>query len=808
MRLRTLGALAVEGAGLKREKVLLLLAYLCLEGPQPRRRLADVFWPEAANPMNSLAQHLVHLRTLPGALHEEGSRVEAALPCDAAQMREAARSGQWEQAVALYSGPFLDSLTIPLGADLEEWVFETREALALDMRAALLTLGGQVAARGNTAEAGALAARALMLPAAPPPDEAELPRLYHLLNLSAHPLAAQVERDARSLGVPLDSPAARLVAAAAPFVGRAAELGQLTALPPGSFAWISSPGGMGKTALMDALNRAGGWQLLTGSPEAQAGRPYAMLAPLLPRPVSTPGGALSAFASGRLKVAIDDWDSVDEASREVLTLAARQATSSQPGGAVIVVTSRRHPPFEVRTHLTLGLLSPEDVMQPGLHALTDGHPTLVGAALRGQPLELGQGAKVRALPPELRDTFLLLALQDHPDLRATRAALNLQADAFARILSALTVEGLTSETGRVYAAAAIRQSLSAIYVQSQLLHLRLARALPPETAWPHYAAARDLWEGTDDTRIASVAAARAGALIRRGHPGEARVLLDSLPAWPELAVPHAWALLGAGQYAEAFRRLDALTPPHADAPATLAARATALVRLGRHAEATALAGRVTGTGAEGAQAASVLAHAARIREQWDEARRYSRIAADLWQLNGDEEQHLSELGFVALARVRLGAAPAEAFDALLERARGLPSVRGTMLVNYVQLLLDARQLEAAEAAMREAVRELEVAGDVLGLASVFINLGVSLHLQGHLKEAAGYYKRAIAQLRGTGSIRPLGLALSNLSEIEGDLSAFEDVMEMLERAGQHELVASIRRNAQVVSRFPPSSLQS
>ncbi len=204
----------------------------------------------------------------------------------------------------------------------------------------------------------------------------------------------------------------------------------------------------------------------------------------------------------------------------------------------------------------------------------------------------------------------------------------------------------------------------------------------------------------------------------------------------------------------------------------------------------------------------MLAHAARIREHWPEARRYSRIAADLWQLNGDEEQHLSELGFVALARVRLGMAPAEAFDALLERARGLPSVRGTMLVNYAQMLVQHEQWEQAEAALLEAVPELKTAGDVMGLASLFINLGVSLHLRGHLKSAADYYKQALNLLKGTGSIRTLGFALSNLSEIEGDLSAFEDVMEMLERAGQHELVASIRRNAQLVARLPPSSLHS
>ena len=70
--LHTLGGLRWGESAFRREKPLLLLAYLALEGQQARPRLARLFWPDAANPANSLAQHLVRLRPL-RAVHEEGS---------------------------------------------------------------------------------------------------------------------------------------------------------------------------------------------------------------------------------------------------------------------------------------------------------------------------------------------------------------------------------------------------------------------------------------------------------------------------------------------------------------------------------------------------------------------------------------------------------------------------------------------------------------------------------------------------------------------------------------------------------------
>ena len=74
MKLRTLGTLALEGTAFGREKPLLLLCYLALEGPQARRFVAELFWPEAAKPLTSLSVALSQLRkVVPEALETDGS---------------------------------------------------------------------------------------------------------------------------------------------------------------------------------------------------------------------------------------------------------------------------------------------------------------------------------------------------------------------------------------------------------------------------------------------------------------------------------------------------------------------------------------------------------------------------------------------------------------------------------------------------------------------------------------------------------------------------------------------------------------
>ena len=53
--IRTLGRLEIAGSSVVQAKLLLLLCYLAIEGPQPRRHLAELFWPRTTDPANRLS---------------------------------------------------------------------------------------------------------------------------------------------------------------------------------------------------------------------------------------------------------------------------------------------------------------------------------------------------------------------------------------------------------------------------------------------------------------------------------------------------------------------------------------------------------------------------------------------------------------------------------------------------------------------------------------------------------------------------------------------------------------------------------
>ncbi|BBN94285.1 hypothetical protein DEGR_10180 [Deinococcus grandis] len=205
MKLLTLGGLRVDGATYRREKPLLLLAYLLLEGPQPRRRLADLFWPDAANPMNSLAQNLIRLRPL-GAITETDQRVEAHLPCDAADFRAHHRAARWTEATTTYTGEFLEGLRLDLTPDLEEWLLDTRDTLASEARAAHLTLAEHHHARAEPTPAHAHAERAYRTPAHPLPSRGPHPTVAPARQHRPPPLTLHLRRDADDLGLRLPTP--------------------------------------------------------------------------------------------------------------------------------------------------------------------------------------------------------------------------------------------------------------------------------------------------------------------------------------------------------------------------------------------------------------------------------------------------------------------------------------------------------------------------------------------------------------------------------------------------------------------------
>ncbi len=258
-----------------RPKPLLLLAYLAVEGVKNRRHLAELFWSDASDPASSLRVALSQLRKdAAGSLVENGERLGLALKSDVSELLEVVRDGHFELLPPLYSGAFLEGFVLPdWGAELEEWVYGTREFIASQVRGGLLRVAEAEANQGRFLEAANHAQTAYKLQGARPLEPDDLKRLHSLLVVGDHLLAGEVRREAREFGIELASDpvaarqkfalglegtdAAHAVAHHLPssktsFVGRDLELVELgNALSGGEVRLMTllGPGGIGKTRL-------------------------------------------------------------------------------------------------------------------------------------------------------------------------------------------------------------------------------------------------------------------------------------------------------------------------------------------------------------------------------------------------------------------------------------------------------------------------------------------------------------------------------------------------------------------------------
>ncbi|MBO1437979.1 tetratricopeptide repeat protein [Meiothermus sp. CFH 77666] len=159
--LRTLGGLHLEGETFSRIKPLLLVAYLAIEGSQPRRRLAEMFWPEAQDPLNNLSVALSQLR--PFRVIEGEEALRAVIPTDLEPLHRALCEGRLSEVRGLYRGAFLEGVEAPLGEELEEWVWSTRERIALEVYRGYAAQARACFALGFTERGQALLSEALGL---------------------------------------------------------------------------------------------------------------------------------------------------------------------------------------------------------------------------------------------------------------------------------------------------------------------------------------------------------------------------------------------------------------------------------------------------------------------------------------------------------------------------------------------------------------------------------------------------------------------------------------------------------------------
>ena len=372
MRLLTLGGLTLEGSRLRPSKPLLLLALLSLEGPKDRRYLAELFWPAATDPLNSLSTALSHLRKVgSGVVEADEARAWTPLPSDASELLSILNEGAWQRGCELYAGRFLDGLHLrDWGPELEEWVYGTREFIAGRVREAHLRLAEAEAARRQFESAATLAETAFVLSGAAEPEPDDLRRMHTLLLAGKSMRADEVRREAESYGIEVDRTADKarerlsgtasmiehsalgaLPASATSFVGREDELAELRTLfgqPEVRLVTVNGPGGVGKSRLAlqlarDQPQRDGEAPALFFLPLDAIGSPEAIpssLAALIGAPLSGNEDALtevSRFVGDRhLLIILDNYEHLIEGAGIAATL-----IESCPNLSLIVTSRER-----------------------------------------------------------------------------------------------------------------------------------------------------------------------------------------------------------------------------------------------------------------------------------------------------------------------------------------------------------------------------------------------------------------------------------------------------------------------------------
>ncbi|BBN94288.1 hypothetical protein DEGR_10210 [Deinococcus grandis] len=280
--------------------------------------------------------------------------------------------------------------------------------------------------------------------------------------------------------------------------------------------------------------------------------------------------------------------------------------------------------------------------------------------------------------------------------------------------------------------------------------------------------------------------------MKRGYPAKAAKTLEVAPQTDEVKLLRGWALIYSGEYQSALDCLKKVP----DSAEEQVARASVLFRTGENEQAYQLARPLRqGNSEVNAHATFVLGLLHRHREEYEQARQNFRRSAHLWYLRGNLFEEVQSLSLAASADCRMKQSePDDAFAPILVRAQGHPAAEGFVLINYAVELEHAGQHTQVVDLLQRAAEHMGESGNLNGVAIAANNLGLRYHLDGNTHLAKRWYRKSIDLTFRTGDIRLLGLALSNLSELEVDLVGLEDALMLLNESGQSATVELIRRN--------------
>ena len=786
MKLTTLGGLGLYGSPFKRELPLLLLAYLTLEGAKSREHLSDLFWQRPSKKtdkkqrLNNLSRVLSDLRKFaPGTFEADSARVWALTEIDVRDIDAAYEAEDYGRVLELYRGPFAEGHLVGWGVELEEWLLNQGATLAERVRQAHLSVAEAAAAKGRFAEASVCAATAFTLEGAAFPEPETLARFHTLLVAGGHPLAAQLRQEALEYGLALAlTPTVARGRLRPSFVGREAERARLQGLEPGSWVWLRGGEGMGKSTLMKSLQ---GTYL-----PARSSLPYATLDPVLGSSVAGTEQEMLGVLSAQLgPLLLDGWAQTDPESRELLMKLRKLQPETR-----VVIASETAPPFSADVFLELTPLSPKALAaHPGAWEATGGLPTLVGAYLRGEPLETALETRLSRLTETAQDFYLSLALLNEPALRLVRRALELDAAETARALDDLLAAGLIERSGQTRAKATTRAFLETHPTRTAPLALALARELEPLDAYLLYRQVPALWTAADKPKVTEAYLAWASELLRRGFPQQASEVLKDAPPGDEVTFARARAL----ERAENFREALALIQTLGETPDLLALKGALYWRLGEHEQARVASERALEGGMETrAEANNTLGNLERSQGNYQQALKFTQRAEALWSALGNEERQVGSLNNLAITETLLGREAEATFRKALDVASENPALQAKTLLNLGWMYERQRQNSLAEDVYRRAVVAAELAGATATAARIQNNLGVLFHKQEQVDRAQKEYEKALVLARQAGDQRILGMAMANLAELNLVYEAWQEALYILETSGHEDAAQTCR----------------
>ncbi len=204
MQLKTLGKLSLDSVDFPRPKLLLLLAYLAIEGAKEKRHLYELFWSGASDPATSLRMALGQFRKVASDLVIVDERtISTTVHHDLTELQTMIAERDLSKLEALYTGEFLQGFSLPdWSAELEEWVYSTREFVCRLVRGAYLQAAEAQAKQGAFLSAGRYAEKNLTLGQQDHSPE-DLERLYPLLVAGDSLLCSEAKKRMNVFGLEL-----------------------------------------------------------------------------------------------------------------------------------------------------------------------------------------------------------------------------------------------------------------------------------------------------------------------------------------------------------------------------------------------------------------------------------------------------------------------------------------------------------------------------------------------------------------------------------------------------------------------------